>query len=938
MFLRRLVVCSLALLASSVFASDVKIFDLPYVMRDLPNGLRVLVVKTDYPDVVSLQIPMQTGSRNEVEPGKSGFAHFFEHMMFRGTERYPAAAYEAAVNAAGGDQNAYTSDDLTNYHTTFTKADLEKVLEIEADRFMNLKYTEAQFRTEALAVKGEYLKNNSNPIQKIFETLRDLSFTTHSYKHTTMGFIKDIEDMPNQMEYSKVFFDRWYRPEKACVIVVGDVDPQATLALVEKYFGSWQRRDYDAVIPVEPPATGPKTQHIKWDAATQPYITVAFRGPAFRSTDKEMPAMDLLGQVWFAETSDVYQQLVVKDQMVDQLFYSSPDRKDPNLIIVGARLVKPEYAKAVSDAISATLVRARTERVPAQKLQDIKSALKYGFASSLDNSAAIAAMLASTMHFERDPQTINRQYQAYDALQPDDLVAAANRYLVDQTRAVVTLSNGDSLAGGVIADIDPRVKASGKSAAQFSLLEKPGDSPLVSINLLFATGAAVDAPGKKGLAQLTASMIVDGGSQARTYRDLTELRYPLAAGFGAQVDKEMLRFGSVVHKDNLAKWSALALEQLLTPGFKDEDFQRVKTTLINAIRSDLRGNNDEELAKEVLYETIYGAAHPYGTLTMGDVSDIEKLTLTDVKDFYRAQLTQANLTLGVSGGYDAAWLADFKHALTKLPVGAKTSIALTKPPHLVGRHAVVVQKETASVAVSLGFPLEVKRGDPDWVALWLARSWLGEHRQGGHLFNRIREVRGMNYGDYAYIEYFPRGMFQFFADANMARQQQLFQIWIRPLRTNNDAVFATRVALFELDKLIRNGLTAEEFSKQRQFLSKFVSQMAKTQAQQLGVALDSRYYGTAMFADYVRSELRKLTVADVNRAIRKHLQTKNVQFVFVAKDAADLEKRLTSSAPSPITYPTPKPELAAEDAVLEKSPLHFAAGSVRTLPVSEVFE
>ena len=130
------------------------IFDIPYLMRDLDNGLRVIIVKTDYPDIVTLQIPVQTGSRNEVEPGKSGFAHFFEHMMFRGTEKFPADVYADILKKAGADQNAYTTDDYTNYHITFTKPDLEKMLEIEADRFLNLKYSEADFRTEALAVKG----------------------------------------------------------------------------------------------------------------------------------------------------------------------------------------------------------------------------------------------------------------------------------------------------------------------------------------------------------------------------------------------------------------------------------------------------------------------------------------------------------------------------------------------------------------------------------------------------------------------------------------------------------------------------------------------------------------------------------------------------------------------------------------------------------------
>jgi zinc protease len=926
---------------NAVAAENSKVFSLPYLVRDLPNGLRIVVVKTDYPDVVSLQIPIQTGSRNEVEPGKSGFAHFFEHMMFRGTERFPPDMYEDIIKSVGGDRNAYTSDDVTNYHTTFTKPDLEKMLEVEADRFINLKYNNEQFRTEALAVKGEYLKNSSNPMQKIFETARDLSFTQHSYKHTTMGFLKDIEDMPNQLEYSKVFFDRWYRPNNAAVIVVGDIDPEKTLALVEKYFGPWQRGSYQAAIPVEPAPTAPQHKHIKWEARTQAIMVLAFRGPAFRSTEKEMPAMDILGQVWFGSTSDLYQQLVVKDQLVDQLFYSSPDRKDPSLIMIGARLIKPENASAVRDALTQTLVRARTEAVSDKKLSDIKSAFKYRFAGGLDNSASIAAMLASTVHFERDPETINRQYQSYDALTPADLMMAANRYLVDEGRVLVTLSNQDALPGSAFETpdaINARVKNAANQKGAFAVLEKRGDSPLVSVNLLFATGAAFDSPGKKGLAQLTASMLMEGGTQKRSYRELIEARYPLAAGLGAQVDKEMFSIQGEVHRDNLSKWTELALEQVLLPGFDEEDFRRVKTTLINAIRSDLRGNNDEELAKEVLYQSVYGAAHPYGTLTLGDVSDLEKLTLADVREFYSKQLTQANLTLGVVGGYDPAWLVEFKRSLSQLPAGEQRVVAKASIPKLSGRSAVVIQKETASVAVSFGFPMAVKRGDKDWVALWLARSWLGEHRQSGQLYDRIREVRGMNYGDYAYIEYFPFGMFQFSPDPNLGRQQQLFQVWLRPLRSNSDAVFATRTALFELDKLIKMGMTKVDFEKQRQFLTKFASQIAKNQSAQLGYALDSRYYGIDTFPEYVRRELAKLSLDDVNRAIRKHLQTRDVGFVFVASDAADLTKRLVSSAPSTIEYPTPKPDLAAEDAVIGKWPLHFGADDVRVIAVEQIFE
>jgi zinc protease len=210
-----------------IIPDSTDILPFPAIEHTLANGLRVIALNTGYPNLVSIQIPVQTGSRNEVEPGKSGFAHFFEHMMFRGTERYPADVYQEIVTRSGARQNAYTPDDYTNYHLTFAKEDLETILELEADRFINLAYSEADFKTEARAVLGEYNKSASDPLTKLIEVQRDHAFTTHTYKHTTMGFIADIEDMPNQFEYSKLFFQRWYRPGYTTVIVAGDVDPAA---------------------------------------------------------------------------------------------------------------------------------------------------------------------------------------------------------------------------------------------------------------------------------------------------------------------------------------------------------------------------------------------------------------------------------------------------------------------------------------------------------------------------------------------------------------------------------------------------------------------------------------------------------------------------------------------------------------------------------------
>jgi zinc protease len=439
---------------------------------------------------------------------------------------------------------------------------------------------------------------------------------------------------------------------------------------------------------------------------------------------------------------------------------------------------------------------------------------------------------------------------------------------------------------------------------------------------------------------LTAAMLTEGGSEALTINEIRDRRFPMAAPFDAQVDKEMIRLAGSVHRDNLDAWLELMLDQVTRPGWRESDFERVRKQAINGLRTDLIGNNDEELGKEMLYASVYGDDHPYGTPNLGLEDHLQAITLPDVRRFYREHFTLENLTLGLAGGYPPSLVESLSRRLAdSLPRGATAPVTLPEVPAIAGHEAVIIEKETPAVAVSFGFPLDIVRGDEDWVALWLVRSWLGEHRSSNsHLYQRIREERGMNYGDYAYIEYFPRGMFQFHPDANLGRRSQLFQVWLRPLRTNQDAHFATRVAMHELNQLIENGLDEAEFEATRSFLDKFVSLLVKTQSRQLGYEIDSRWYGTEDFITYVRDGLARLTLEDVNRVIREHLQTQNMKYVFVTSDAADLKARLTADQPSPSEYNSPKPALEEEDARIATLPLDFAADAVTILPVEQVFK
>lgn len=921
-----------------------KVFDLPWQERELANGLKVIVVKTDFPDIVSLQIPVQTGSRNEVEPGKTGFAHFFEHMMFRGTENVSSEEYNAALKLAGADNNAYTTDDYTNYHIDFTRADLDAVLALEADRFMNLSYGEDVFRTEALAVKGEYIKNSANPIRKIFEQVRATHYREHTYRHTTMGFFEDILEMPEQYEYSKLFFDRWYRPEKTAVILVGDLEFEPTFAMVEKHFGPWQRGSYQAEIPVEPPGAGPTSVYVPVEMPGQPWIAVAFRGPGFDPRDADTAAVRMLAQHYFSDNSDLYRKLVLERQVVDQLFSFTGMNRDPGLFWVLARIADPAATAEVRDEILATFARARTETLSPEKLQRIKDRMRFGFLAGLDNSPAIGDALAGFVQYERSVETVDALYATFAALAPADLTAAANRHFRDVVRTIGIIATGDSLAGLEAGgpSVDALAAAASTGDAAFRLVARHSDaSPLVDVSYVFRAGAMLDPPGKKGLAQLTALMLTEGGSAERSIDQINDALYPMAAGFSAQVDKEMVRLSGTVHRDNLAAWYGLTAEQLLAPGWREDDFRRLQTQQVNAILTDLVANNDEELGKEALYQFIYGPGHPYGTLTLGRVDDVQALTLDDVKAFYAAHYTSANLTVGMAGGYPGDFVATLRRDLARLPAadpaGAQASLGAPAPIH--GHEALILEKDTMAHAVSLGFPIELKRGDPDWVPLWLATQWLGQHRsQNARLFQVIREQRGMNYGNYAYIEYFPRGMYLTQPDANLFRRQQVFQVWLRPLTGNNEAHFATRVALYELDRLIENGLTQEQFEATRAFLDKWVAQLVSSQPALLGYAVDSDWYGIRDFPVYAREALAALTLDEVNRVIREHLSTSDIKFVFVTPDGADLKRRLLDNERSPMSYNSPKPEeLLAEDAIIEVLPLGFRPDSIEVVPADSVF-
>ena len=434
---------ALLAVATATGGSAEEIFPFPVRETVLENGLKIVVIPYDSPGTVAFFTVVRTGSRDEVEAGHSGFAHFFEHMMFRGTDKYSEDDYNDILKGMGADSNAFTSDDRTVYHMVGPATELETMMDIESDRFQNLEYSEEVFRREALAVLGEYNKNISNPFLPMFERMRKLAFTRHTYGHTTMGFIEDIKAMPGHYDYSLAFFDRFYRPENVVVLVVGDADPEATTELAKKYWGGWEQGYEAPAVLEEPEQLEAKSDHINWTGPISPHLMVGYRAPAFSDSTVDTATLDVISQLLFAESAPLYQKLVVEEQWMDFVAGSYSDHRDPYLFTIFGRAKSGEVMPDVRQAIDEAIEKLKQEPVDAERLERIKSNLRYSFALGLDSPEAVALTITNALIMTGDPESVNRVFEQYEKVTPEDVRRIATEVFKKTNETAITLSYED---------------------------------------------------------------------------------------------------------------------------------------------------------------------------------------------------------------------------------------------------------------------------------------------------------------------------------------------------------------------------------------------------------------------------------------------------------------------------------------------------------------
>ena len=441
--MKQFVAAALIATAPALFAGDQstsksdRVFPFPYEALELENGLRAYLIKAGAPGQIAYVSIVRTGSRDEVEPGKSGFAHFFEHMMFRGTEKYPN--YDAETTRMGAFRNASTWPDQTAYYIVANSEYLEKIVDIESDRFMNLKYSEADFRTEAGAILGEYQQGALEPARFLNEKVRETAFQKHPYRHTTIGFEEDVRAMPNAYEYSKSFYERFYRPENVVIVIAGDFDFAKAKSLIEQYYSPWNPGYKPPAIEAEPVQTEPRERTVTYPGRTLPVLSINYKAPQWNPTDRTGVALEVLGQVAFGPNSDIYRKLVLQERRVQSLVASFGLARDPYLVSVQALVSNPADTEKVEAEIMAEIKRFHESLPEPDQMADTKSAIKYGFLMRMETAQDVAFAVMQTVVATGRLEPIEDYFRTLEAVTPEDVRDAARKYLVDSGRTTITM-------------------------------------------------------------------------------------------------------------------------------------------------------------------------------------------------------------------------------------------------------------------------------------------------------------------------------------------------------------------------------------------------------------------------------------------------------------------------------------------------------------------
>ena len=815
---------------------------IPFGKYVLDNGLTVVLHEDHSDPLVHVDVTYHVGSNRE-EPGRSGFAHFFEHMMFEGSANVEQGELSKKISNAGGSLNGTTNSDRTNYYETMPANQLELALWLEADRMGLLlpAMTQEKFDIQRAAVKNERGQRVDNrPYGRVSETLmKNLYPAGHPYSWPVIGWIEDLDAAT--LDDLKRFFLRWYGPNNATLTIGGDIDRQQTLEWVAKYFGTIPRGPEVERLPKQQVEISENRYVTLEDNIHLPAIAMLFPTVYYNHPDEAAldAAVKVLGQ---GRASLLYQNLVQTGRAVSA--YTSHACRELSCELMVVVIQNPASGESLADmeaAIQETMAEFVERGVNEDDLQKFLAGYESGKIFGLQSVSGKVGNLAFSEVFFDNPKHVMDDINRYLAVTADEAVAAFNKYIVNQPAVVLSVvpTGQPELAAkpqnytaeesrGVVHEATVSPSLPGEPEPELrtpeddfdrSIEPTPGSNPIVdlppiwdtqlangvrllaventetptiSISAAFAMGQRDEPPGKAGLAALTTALM----HEATTQRSAAEFSEALER-IGAIVSVSAGEYETSIRLNVLSKYLdqgvALMMERLLQPAFTQEDFDRIKSQTIESLQQSFK--NGPALASRALNAVLYGPTHPLSYPGPGLPATLQNVTLDDVKAFYAAHIPQNLNGVLVSSSVPQDEILAHLQPLASLDVVEPVRDETLPVQVISGRTIYLVDKPGAAQS-----SVRMAHHSRPYDALGdFYLSGLMNYNLGGTFDSRInlnlREDKGYTYGAFTRFsggkEY---GSFSFSSEVNK--------------EATTDAI---REALAEFEKFATSGMTEEEY-------------------------------------------------------------------------------------------------------------------------------
>lgn len=741
--------------------ASLKVAPLKYRQRVLANGLTVFSIENHKSPTTAIQVWYHVGGKDD-PIGRSGFAHLFEHIMFKSTKNQKSENFDRLTEDVGGQNNAFTEEDATVYHETVPSNYLETLLWAEADRMATLAVNEANFISERAVVEEEYRQSVlANPYGRLQLYVEAHSFSAHPYQRGVIGSISNLDSAT--IADVQQFHETYYRPDNATLIVSGDFDPAQLDAWVDKYFGRIARpaTQIPRVTIVEPARTKEARYHDTGPNVPLPATAITFLLPPRRSDDADAlrVAEVILGQ---GESSRLNQSLVYRQQIAASASANANLRDDAGLFELTVITAGGKSADDAEAAALAELDKLRTDPVTAAELDKARNSLVAGVLGERETAEGQAFALGQAAVSFGDPERVNTDINRLQAVTAADVQRVAQKYFTAENRVVVRYENGKEEQGGQSSApiaFNPEEKPPAPAAPHPVTFPEPMEKTLpngvkvvviacpgtglVSVAAGIRAGSVLDPNPAAGLADFTAALLTRGTTQ-HSAPQIAETIEALGGSISSSADWDSAKVDLSSLSSRLAEALPTFAEVLRSPAFAPAEIERLRAESLDDLTVSLRSPGT--LARMTAARVVFGDSG-YGHSTKGTPETIKSLDAAQIRQFYQSRFQPKNtvlvfggdITLDQAFGYAKQYFGDWRATRTAPPSAPKPAV-----PQRGGRVVLVDKPDAGQAAVLVARPT-IRRGDPAYVIGRVANGVLGEGFSS-RLNQEVRIKRGLSYG------------------------------------------------------------------------------------------------------------------------------------------------------------------------------------------------